>query len=128
MKVRYLLLSVALVALAACTSAPIRNVSNAPVVTASGKTLTADQVRVAIVGAGTGLGWTMAPTTPGLVTGRIALRGHTAMIDVRYTPTTYSILYKESTNLEMGDGQIHKNYNGWIENLNRDIRANLMAM
>jgi len=24
--------------------------------------------------------------------------------------------------------RIHKNYNGWIENLNRDIRANLMAM
>ena len=128
MNLKYLLPCVAFVTLAACTSAPIRNVSDAPVVTGSGKALNADQVRVAIVGAGTGLGWTMASTTPGLVTGRIALRGHTASIDVRYTPTTYSIAYKDSTNLDFGNGQIHKNYNGWIENLNRDIRANLMAM
>lgn len=128
MNLKYLLLCVASVALAACTSAPIRNVSDAPVVTGSGKALTADQVRVAIVGAGTALGWSMAPATPGLVTGRIALRGHTASIDVRYTPTMYSIAYKDSTNLDFGNGQIHKNYNGWIENLNRDIRANLMAM
>jgi hypothetical protein len=126
--IRYLLPSVAFVALAGCASVAVRNVNDAPVVTGSGKTLTADQVRVAIVGAGTGLGWTMAPTTPGLLTGRIALRGHTAQIDVRYTPTTYSILYKDSTNLQFVDGQIHKNYNGWIENLNRDIRGNLMAL
>jgi hypothetical protein len=128
MTIKSVVLCVGFVALAACTSAPIRNVNDAPVVTGSGKPLTVDQVRVAIVGAGTGLGWTMAPTTPGLVTGRIALRGHTASIDVRYTPTTYSIAYKDSTNLDFGDGRIHKNYNGWIENLNRDIRANLMAM
>jgi hypothetical protein len=128
MTIRYLLFSVAFVALAGCTSAPVRNINDAPVVTGSGKRLTADQVRVAIVGAGTGLGWTMAAATPGLVTGRLALRGHTAMIDVRYTPTTYSILYKDSSNLEYGNGQIHKNYNGWIENLNRDIRGNMMSM
>jgi hypothetical protein len=128
MTTRYLLLSLAVVVLVACTTAPIRNINEAPVVTGSGKAVTADQVRVAIVGAGHGLGWTMAQTAPGLVTGRIALRGHTAMIDVRYTPTTYSIVYKDSSNLEFGNGQIHKNYNGWIENLNRDIRTNLMAM
>jgi len=127
-KFRYLLLSVAFVALAGCTLVAVRNVNDAPVVTGSGKALTPDQVRVAIVGAGTGLGWTMAATTPGLVTGRIALRGHTAQIDVRYTATTYSIVYKDSTNLQYADGQIHKNYNGWIENLNRDIRGNLMAL
>jgi hypothetical protein len=126
--IRYLLFSAAFVALAGCTSAPVRNISDAPVVTGSGKTLTAEQVRVAIVGAGTGLGWTMAAATPGLVTGGIALRGHTAQIDVRYTSTTYSISYKDSTNLQYADGQIHKNYNGWIENLNRDIRGNLMAL
>ena len=128
MTTRYLLLCAAFAAVAGCTSAPIRNISDAPVALGSGKAPTADQVRTAIVGAGSGLGWTMTPAAPGLVTGRIALRGHTALIDVRYTPTTYSIAYKDSTNLDFRDGQIHKNYNGWIENLNRDIRANLMAM
>lgn len=128
MKVKYLLFAVALAALAGCTSAPIRNVADAPIVTGSGKPATADQVRAAIVRAGTNLGWSMAPANPGLVVGRIALRGHTATIDVRYTPTTYSIQYKESTNLDYKDGQIHRNYNGWVENLDRDIRGQLLQL
>jgi hypothetical protein len=128
MTIKYLLFSVAFVALAGCNSAPVRNINEAPVVLGSAKAATADQVRTAIVGAGNGLGWTMTSAAPGLVTGRIALRGHTALIDVRYTPTTYSIVYKDSTNLDFKDGQIHKNYNGWIDNLNRDIRGNLAAM
>ena len=128
MNVRRLLLCLALVALAGCTSAPIRNVMDAPVVTGSGKPVTLEQVRNAIVGAGRGLGWTMTAADPGLVEGRITLRGHTAVADVRYTPKTFSIQYKDSTNLNYKDGQIHKNYNGWVENLDRDIRGNLLAL
>jgi hypothetical protein len=40
----------------------------------------------------------------------------------------YSIIYMDSTNLNNLDGQIHKNYNGWIENLNRDIRVDLLKI
>ena len=70
----------------------------------------------------------MTPTSPGLVTGRLALRGHVAVVDVRYTVKDYSITYKDSSNMNYQDGQIHRNYNGWIENLNRDIRANLLSL
>ena len=119
---------VALVGLTACTSAPVRNVPESPVVTGSGKPVTADQVRSAIVRAGNTLGWEMTPNAPGAVTGRLALRGHVAVVDVRYSAKDYSIMYKDSTNLDYGNGQIHKNYNGWIENLNRDIRGNLLAL
>ena len=56
----------------------------------------------------------------------MSLRDHVAVVDVRYTATTYSITYKDSTNLNYRDGQIHKNYNGWIENLDRDIRNELL--
>ena len=128
MSIKNLLLVVTFAALAGCTSAPIRNVSDAPVVTGSGKAVTADQVRTAILGAGKGLGWSMTPADPGLVVGRITLRGHTAVIDVRYTPKTFSIQYKDSIDLNYQNGQIHKNYNGWIENLERDIRGNLLAL
>jgi len=126
--VRLLIVSATMLGLVACTSAPIQNVPQTPVVTATGKPPTADQVRSAIVRAGNGLGWQMTPTDPGLVTGRIALRGHTAVVDVRYTPSNYSITYKDSTNLDYNGTQIHKNYNGWVENLNRDIRANLLSL
>ena len=114
--------------LAGCTTRPIMNVTDQPVVTAAGKPLTADQVRDAIVAAGTGLGWVMTPVSPGLVSGRLALREHAAVVDIRYSATTYSITYKDSTNLHYRDGQIHKNYNGWVENLDRDIRAGLLRM
>lgn len=128
MFIKYALLAVTLTVLAGCTSAPLRTVNDAPVVTGSGKPVTADQVRIAIVGAGKGLGWTMTPADPGLVVGRITLRGHTAEVDVRYTPKSFSIKYKDSIGLNYKDGQIHKNYNGWVENLERDIRGNLLAL
>ena len=128
MSFKHLLLVVAFATLAGCTSVPIRNTSDAPVVTGSGKAVTAEQVRTAIVGAGKGLGWSMTPADPGLVVGRITLRGHTAVIDVRYTPKTFSIQYKDSTGLNYQNGQIHKNYNGWVDNLERDIRGNLLAL
>ena len=125
---RILVAACVVLLLAGCTSRPIVNVTDQPVVTAAGKPLTADQVRNAIIAAGTGLGWVMTPVSPGLVSGRLMLREHTAVVDVRYSATTYSITYKDSTNLNYRDGQIHKNYNGWIENLDRDIRAGLLRM
>ena len=125
---RFWMLVVAVVALAGCTQAPIRNVPDAAVVTGTGKAATPQEVRAAIVRAGSNLGWAMTPTDPGLVNGRPALRGHVAVVEVRYTAQNYSIACKESSNLDYKDGQIHKNYNRWIENLNRDIRANLLSL
>jgi len=114
--------------LAGCTTRPILNVTDQPVVTTAGKPVSPDQVRNAIVKAGNSLGWVMTPVSPGLVNGRLALRDHLAVVDIRYTATTYSITYKDSTNLNYRDGQIHKNYNGWIENLDRDIRNELLRI
>jgi len=125
---RILVAACVVLLLAGCTSRPIVNVTDQPVVTAAGKPLTADQVRNAIIAAGTGLGWVMTPVSPGLVSGRLMLREHTAVVDVRYSATTYSITYKESTGLHYRDGQIHRNYNSWIENLDRDIRAGLLRI
>src|SRR5258706_209379 len=46
-----------LVAVSACVVAPIYNVTDAPVTTAAGKSLSATQVRQAIVTSGAALGW-----------------------------------------------------------------------
>ena len=125
---RILVAACVVLLLAGCNSRPIMNVTDQPVVAAAGKRLTADQVRDTIVAAGTGLGWVMTPVSPGLVSGRLMLRDHVAVVDIHYSATTYSITYKDSTNLNYRDGQIHKNYNGWVENLDRDIRAGLLRM
>lgn len=42
------------------------------------------------------------------------------------TPPTYDVSYRDSTNLDYRDGQIHRNTNGWIENLNNAIRMELL--
>jgi len=128
MRLAHLAIIAVAVSLAACTQAPIRNVPQTPVVTGTGKLATPEQVRSAVVRAGSGLGWQMTPVDPGLVSGRLALRGHVAVIDVRYSPKDFSITYKDSTNLDYANGQIHKNYNGWIENLNNGIRRELQRI
>ncbi len=121
------LISILAVFLAACTSRPIRNVENDPVVTAN-RTATMSDVEHAIVRAGAGLGWVMTPVRPGLMTGRLALRTHVAVVDITYDTRTFSIRYKDSVNLDYANGSVHRTYNGWIENLEREIRANLLRI
>lgn len=122
------LLAAAAIAHAGCMRCdPILNISNAPVTSASGKALTNDQVKSAIIRAGAALGWQMKEDAPGKVTATLLVRKHTAEIEITYSPTSYAITYKASTNLNESDGQIHKNYNGWIQNLNRGITAQLSA-
>jgi hypothetical protein len=113
--------------IAACTSAPIMNVDQNAVVTASGKALSAEQVKSAIIRAGAGLGWQMKDAGPGLLVGTIQLREHTAVVDIPYTASAYSIKYKSSVNLKESGGSIHKNYNGWIQNLTKAITSQLSA-
>ena len=113
--------------LVACQTAPIQNVDKAAVSASASKPLTADQVRGAIVRAGSSLGWVMKEDGPGKLTGTLMLRTHTAVVDIPYSASNYSILYKSSVDLKEANGQIHKNYNGWITNLTRGINAQLAA-
>ena len=54
-------------------------------------------------------------------------RAHTAVVEIPYSSSTYSIKYRSSVNLKESGGNIHKNYNGWIQNLTRGINAQLTA-
>jgi hypothetical protein len=118
---------VAAATIAACTSAPIMNVNSAAVTNASGKSLSADQVRSAIIRAGAALGWQMKDEGAGKLVGTLQLRDHTAVVDIPYSASNYSIAYRSSVNLQERGGQIHRNYNGWIQNLTRGINAQLSA-
>jgi hypothetical protein len=115
-------------ALTACnTIAPIQNVENVSVSSSSTKTLTPAEVRGAIVRAGAGLGWIMKDAGPGVINGTLLLRTHTAEVQIPYSATSYGIVYKSSINLQESGGKIHRNYNGWVQNLNRGINAQLAA-
>lgn len=107
-----------------CRSAPIYNVSQQSV-SSSKANLSLDDVSMAIVRAGGALGWQMKVTKPGHILGTLHLRTHVAIVDVDYSTTSYSITYKDSTNLDYDGTNIHSNYNGWIQNLQKGIQTQL---
>ena len=107
-----------------CTTQPVYNVSDAPV-SASKPNPTLDDVSKAIVRAGAALGWQMKQTKPGHMLGTLYLRKHVAVVDINYTAKSYSISYRDSTELDYDGTNIHKNYNGWIQNLDKGIQAQL---
>jgi len=120
-----LILLFAMLGAGGCRTAPVSNVVAAPVTTIQPATM--QTVEAAIPKAGNGLGWTMVPRSPGKVEGVLALRTHKAVVDIDYDTKMYSIKYKDSVNLDYDGKTIHKNYNGWVENLDRAIKSNLIG-
>ena len=107
----------------------IQNVDNAPINVSSSNYDLSD-VTKAIQRAGTGLGWQMKEETPGHIVGTLYLRTHMAKVDITYTLDEFSINYRDSSNLQYDPSRdtIHKNYNGWIKNLNNAINAQLVSI
>ena len=119
--------SLALV-LAACAAKPIHNVTESQISSKNSKSFQPNQVRQAIVAAGVGLGWKFVDLKPGLLEGTLRLREHVAVVDIPYSTSTYSIIYKSGVNLGEQNGQIHKNYNGWVQNLDKGIGSELARL
>ena len=113
--------------LVGCRTAPVYNVTDAPVNSSSGSP-TLEDMSQAITKAGVGLGWQMKPVEPGYTIGTLYLRSHMAQVDIKYNAQSYSITYKDSSDLNYDGEVIHKNYNGWIQNLDNRIRAELSAL
>ena len=107
---------------------PIVAVTNAPVAPSSAKSLSAAQVRTAIITAGTSLGWRVTDAGSNRLEGTLVLREHRAVVTIPYSATSYSIEYKSSENLQAADGRIHNNYNGWVQNLDRAIRTEIARL
>ncbi len=125
---KVILLAAAAVALAGCTSQPIYNVQGAPIETVGGRPPSIGDVEKAILRAGAALGWKLQPVRPGAMVGTLSLRSHTAIVDVTYDARSYSITYKDSVELNYDGSNIHRNYNGWIQNLDKGIRAQLLNL
>ena len=122
MKLLSYLFALSLLVLApAAVAAPIENITDASV----GHELSLEQIKKAILLAGNGRGWLMKETTDGQIEAVLNIRSHQAIARIDYNVQSYSITYVDSTNLKAKNGQIHKNYNKWINNLNSDIKKYL---
>ncbi|HFF8970158.1 MULTISPECIES: hypothetical protein [Serratia] len=83
------------------------------------------QVRNAILKAGAQRQWIMNDVGPGVIKARQQNRNHSAEVRITYSATAYSIDYDSSQNLLASQGKIHKNYNRWVRNLDKDIQVSL---
>ncbi len=104
----------------ACGTAPIYNVK-----TRIDSPKSASATYRAIHSAGTALGWKINKIRPGVAQGKLYLRTHIAVVRINYSKYSYSIKYVKSTNLKYDAEKhtIHKNYNGWIQNLDNKINS-----
>lgn len=121
-----LLLSALFLTTGCLRTAPVQDYNNVPFPPVS-NTLTKVKVEDAIIRAGTGLGWEITRVSEGQMQGTLHLRAHIAKVDILYTENTYSIHYRDSTNLKFKDGKIHSNYNSWVQNLKTAINKELSA-
>lgn len=123
----FLVTVLAMAVVAGCAGAPVYNVSGSPVNANSGKA-SLDDIGKAIKTAGINLGWQMRDVKPGHIVGTLNLRSHQAVVDVTYNTKSYDIAYKDSSNLNYNGSTIHKNYNSWVQNLDRNIQAQLSGI
>ncbi|MBW3696331.1 hypothetical protein EK599_11560 [Vibrio sp. T187] len=103
---------------------PVMNIEDTPVA----YNLQSKQVKSAIYEAATNRDWLVSEVKPGLLRAELFVRSHHAVIEIPYSDKFYSIQYVESDNLKYSDGNIHRNYNRWINNLNTDIKNKLAKL
>lgn len=101
--------------------APLKNITESAITTGSEKSATIKVLGEAVVKAGGSLGWRMQRIKPGHIVGTLFLRSHMAAVDITFNEDTYSIMYKNSSNLKYDGEKIHRNYNGWIKRLDDAI-------
>lgn len=111
---------VAMVVMIGCV-APLKNITESAITTGSEKSATIKVLGEAVVRAGGSLGWRMQRIKPGHIVGTLFLRSHMAAVDITFNEDTYSIMYKNSSNLNYDGEKIHQNYNGWIKRLDDAI-------
>ena len=87
--------------------------------------LSLEQVEEAIVSGSADRGWTPKVIKAGHVEAHLYIRTHTAVVDIVFNTSAYSITYKESSNLDYKNHKIHRNYNRWVANLNQALQRSL---
>ncbi len=83
-----------------------------------------------IIESGKFLGWNMKQTNKNTIIGKLVIRDHIAKVKIAFNENSYSINLLEAHNLNYNkaENSIHKNYNGWVKNLENQINARLTTL
>lgn len=119
------IVAVVLVFLTGCRTSAVYNVVDNPVDVK--KSVKDDRIFKAIKTAGLGLGWQVRKVKDGLAEAQLNIRDHMALVEIPYSNKSFSINYKDSSNLKYDAAKktIHSNYNGWVQNLRNAISLQL---
>ena len=126
-----------------------------PVITRSGSPITDERVRDAITVAAQSLNWEVGRSpSQNMLSATLHVRGkHTAVVSITYSIKKYSIVYQSSVNLNYGRTEpevsgsldihninnpiarmpvgtqvIHPFYNKWVQDLNENIKRELLKL
>jgi hypothetical protein len=109
--------------------ASILNIEDAPIsLKTDGTSFTDQEIRNAIIEGCIAKGWSPVVDDEGAIRATILVRQeHFAEVEITHTPTTFSITYVSSKNLNYSEKRqkIHRNYNRWIVNLSASITKSL---
>lgn len=109
--------------LGGCTS---KEVYNAKEDFSSDLGFTEAQMSRAIITALNDRQWIVQSVRPGMIKAGITIRGrHHAEVDIPFTATSFQIVYRSSWGLDYKDGQIHGNYNRWVNRLRDNVLKEL---
>jgi hypothetical protein len=117
----------------AARTAPLVNYESVLVQSVDGKPLTLEQVKRAVIAGGASKQWIASAQDGDRIRFTHTRGRHTAIVEVAYTPQSYSIRYVDSTDLnysakETGGPVIHRTYNNWVSNLRVAIDAALKTV
>jgi hypothetical protein len=128
-----LLFAAPLMAHAVRPPVPLVSYENIPVIARSGQTLTAAQVKEAIIQAAASNKWTANSAVPNVIVATLSVANgkHVVVVEITYDSTIYSIRYKDSINMgygpiEGGVPGIHPYYNRWVTTLKDSILMQLL--
>lgn len=120
-----LMMAAALVAVGCARMGVVQDVNNEHVHRYDGKSLTIDEMAHVVADAAVKEGWQPQLESPGhMVVTKRSSNEWSVSVDVLYTADEFSIHYKNSQGLKYNPRthQIHRNYPGWILDLDRRIQ------
>lgn len=106
------------------SSNPILNYQEVPTAGNSG-TANLNNVQRAILTACARNGWQPKVAGNGHIAATKYLSGRIAVVDIHFSAETYSIAYRDSSNMGYDGTSINPLYNDWVESLNQEIRTKL---
>jgi len=116
------------------TPEAVINLVDQPLVAASGKSLTVEQVKQIISKAAQDKKWIVTPMQNGKLNASLSWNGnkHTIMVDITCEADRYSVTYRDSVNMNymVKDSQpvIHPYYNRHVGALRDAIRVEMLRM